>query len=570
MHWQLNPYAILLSISALVSVGVAVYAWRRRPAPGAVPLALLMLGAATWALGYAVATGLKDLASRTFWAQVQYLGIATVPTLMLILTLQYVGQDQWLTRRYVALLSIIPLLTLLLAWSNGAHGLIWQEIKVVAYGSIYALDITYGVLFWVHTTYSYLMMIASTLLLVQSVLTSPPLQRRQSITMLVGALLPWLGNFSYLTGWNPFPHLDLTPFGYSLSGAVAAWGLFRYQLLDIVLVARARIVESMDDGIIVLDAYNRVVDVNPIAQDMIGLPLAEIIGRSAEQAFAEHPDLVERCANVFDLRGKREQIAWGEGPSQRYYDLHISALRNRRGDLTGRLVTLHDITERRQTEQELLQAKEAAEAANRARSAFLAGISHELRTPLNAILGFSELMLRDTTLSAEQERSLRTIHNSGNDLLQLINQVLALSRNENEQGTAPGDTNDLFLSQVLAQPSDATEHERETSSPQAIAQETAQQQSQLEGPNSKAPPRPQVVKSLASMPDKWLSHLHQAIIEGDIGWMSSLIDQISDQPLAEQLAALVDSFQHSELLELLEQAKSSSLEEYNGQAPVRP
>jgi PAS domain S-box-containing protein len=99
----------------------------------------------------------------------------------------------------------------------------------------------------------------------------------------------------------------------------------------------------------------------------------------------------------------------------------------------GRLCLLSaqvDVTASRQTEEELRRAKEAAEAANRAKSLFLANMSHELRTPLNAILGFSELMARDTGLTAEQQYNLATINRSGEHLLNLINDVLDMAKIE--------------------------------------------------------------------------------------------------------------------------------------------
>ena len=78
----------------------------------------------------------------------------------------------------------------------------------------------------------------------------------------------------------------------------------------------------------------------------------------------------------------------------------------------------------------LLHAKEAADAANRAKSAFLANMSHEIRTPMNAILGYAQLLLRDGTLGAEQREHLEVIHRSGEHLLDLINDVLEMSKIE--------------------------------------------------------------------------------------------------------------------------------------------
>jgi PAS domain S-box-containing protein len=105
------------------------------------------------------------------------------------------------------------------------------------------------------------------------------------------------------------------------------------------------------------------------------------------------------------------------------------------GNKLGAVVSMHDITKQKQAEAALLHAKLAAESANRAKSRFLANMSHELRTPLNAILGFAQILSREEGLSGEHRHNLDIINRAGHHLLDLINDVLEISRIEAGQTT---------------------------------------------------------------------------------------------------------------------------------------
>ena len=355
MYWQYAPYVLPLFIAAAISVALALSAWRRRPASGATPFALLMLAVAEYALGYALELGSTDLPAKLFWVKVEYLGIVTVPVAWLVFMLQYSGREKWLTSRNLILMAIVPLVTLSLVWTNDAHGLIWSYIEMDTSGTFSLLDLTYGVGAWVHATYSYLLLLFGTGLLIQTLLRSPYLYRGQASALLLGALAPWLGNVLYVSGWSPFPHLDLATFAFTLTGLAVTWGLFRYRLLDIVPVARAAAIESMNDGVIVLDAQNRIVDLNPSAERTIGHMASEIIGRQAAQVLSAWPDLVE---HYHDVTEACTEIVLGEGKAQRTYDMRISPLYDRRGRIAGRLLVSRNITELKQVEKLLHEERE--------------------------------------------------------------------------------------------------------------------------------------------------------------------------------------------------------------------
>ena len=123
-----------------------------------------------------------------------------------------------------------------------------------------------------------------------------------------------------------------------------------------------------------------------------------------------------------ELIRKDGSTVWVETIVKRLYDTM--------GQHSGFLGITRDISERKQVEAALQQAKDVAEAANQAKSMFLSNMSHELRTPLNAILGFAQILARESTLSPEQRNCLETINRSGEHLLKLINDVLNLSKIE--------------------------------------------------------------------------------------------------------------------------------------------
>ena len=125
---QYTPYALSLVTATAILLALALFAWRRRAAPGALAFALLMLAVAEWSLGYVLELGSADLAGKLWWASVEYLGIVAVPLVWLVFTLQYTGQARWLTHRNLALLAIEPAIMLLLVWTNGAHGLVWKRL----------------------------------------------------------------------------------------------------------------------------------------------------------------------------------------------------------------------------------------------------------------------------------------------------------------------------------------------------------------------------------------------------------------------------------------------------------
>lgn len=199
---------------------------------------------------------------------------------------------------------------------------------------------------------------------------------------------------------------------------------------------RQAITDAALDAIVIIDAAGVIREFNPNAEELfgyskdeaVGLPIAQTI--IPERYREAHSAGMQRYLDHGTERviGKRVEIEAIKRDGTEF-PIELTVLPVRAG---GRLLftaNIRDITERRQAEDQLKQAKEAAEAASKAKSEFLAAMSHEIRTPLNGVLGVLTL-ISDTKLDAEQQRLLKTAYASGQNLFTLISDVLDLSKIE--------------------------------------------------------------------------------------------------------------------------------------------
>ena len=351
---------ILLPLfSALLTLGLAGYAWRLRHRYAWVfSFAMLMLLVAEWSLGYAFELGASELSAKVFWAKAEYLGIVSVPLLWFVFAWQYVDRHKWLIRSRLLGLSVVPMATFLLVLTNEFHGLIWQETAVAQVGSVSILDVVYGSWFWVHSAYSYLMLLVGSVILLQAFGRFSSVYRWQIAVLFLGPLAPWISNILYISGLSLVPALDMTPLAFAVSGAIFAWGIFRLHLFDLVPVARRTLIDSMSDGMLVVDGQNRIVDVNPAFLAIVELSRTAVIGQSVQMFLVDRPDFVQQYqSSEQHIVQTYEDLELND----RFYDISISPLFNGQEQVHGRLIVLRDITGRKEIEKQLFAQKQLSE-----------------------------------------------------------------------------------------------------------------------------------------------------------------------------------------------------------------
>jgi PAS domain S-box-containing protein len=197
-------------------------------------------------------------------------------------------------------------------------------------------------------------------------------------------------------------------------------------------------VESVTDyAIVMLDPEGRVVSWNAGAERIKGYSAEEIVGQHFSRFYPQED--IQNGKPQLDLdvvaaKGQFGDEGWRvrQDGSTFWANVVFTAIRDQGGNLRGFAMLTRDLTEPMKIAATLTQAKDAADAANQAKSAFLATMSHELRTPMNAILGYSEILMEDAQDKGQEDfiPDLQKIHASGNHLLNLINNILDLSKIE--------------------------------------------------------------------------------------------------------------------------------------------
>lgn len=354
MSYHFTPNMIPLAFAALISGALGFYTWQNRRAIGATPFCVMMLLLFQWEISYILHLAGIDFPTKLFWDKVMFVGVVATPVAWLTFALEYIGRKAWLNPRRLGMLSILPLTTLILIATHESHQLFWTEMSLSSEGGFSLMNNSNGSWFWIHAAYSYVLIVIGLVLIIRALLRWPAQYRGQMLWTLLATLTPFIANI--LTVFRVIPILiDLTPFAFTVTGIGMAFALFRHRLLDIAPIARDIVIDGMKDGMIVLDAERRMVDVNRAAQEMIALVGEEQpIGKPLADILSSWPGLIERYRHLLEAE---DEISLEVGGTQRWYALTLSTLLDENKLLIGRVLIIRDVTDRKQAERQLQESE---------------------------------------------------------------------------------------------------------------------------------------------------------------------------------------------------------------------
>src|SRR4030042_1185215 len=341
---EYTPYIWLILASVVFLAVLGIYGLRRRTVPGAVPFIVMGAVAIPWRLANGLGLASTDDKGRIFWWNFQLALLLPMINAELCFGLEYAGLGKWVNRQTYALLAIVPVAFVPLIFTNEIHHLVWTQIWFDGY-----IRFDRGPANWGLVAYGYLLSLLYLMVLVWLFARSP--RHRSIAAALFIACISMRGAvFLNLVNWNPVAPINPVVVVLNFALLPYALAIFRFRMFDVVPVARDTVIERMADGIMVLDAENRIADVNETAQTLLGIVRSKVIGREGAGGVNAFPDLL---AFVRDSGATQCEISFGDTQA-RWYQVSIAPLIDRRGFRLGNLIGFRDITGQRRTQAQLL------------------------------------------------------------------------------------------------------------------------------------------------------------------------------------------------------------------------
>ncbi len=384
---NLPPESLIQFMAVAVSAGTVFILWKFGKSPEVKYLILVEILAAIWALTYGIEFLRDDLESKKFWSRVSYLGISFLPVCYFFFATTFSQKRNILTPGISTLLLIIPFLTVPVAMTDEYHHLLWTSTKLNSETNM--LDINHGIWFWIFWIYSIALIVAGLFNLFRSVYHFTAYYRSQVGSLMIATIIPLSGNLMYVTGINPLPGFDWTPVLFVFTGLVITFGVMKYRMFDLVPFARNKLIDTLGDGVVVLNAEGFIEDYNPAVIKIFKLDPGDFRRSRFTTVFAKYKALIKA---VEEGNCNMTEITLDQVEGIKFYQVRITEIYDKNQKLSGRLVQLNDITSLKETESRL-----KAEVEERGRliedlDAFAHTVAHDLRGSLGSVYASSEIL----------------------------------------------------------------------------------------------------------------------------------------------------------------------------------
>ena len=338
-------------------------------------------------------------------AKIQYFGVAYLYTFLLLFVMRSCNiKVHTVVAAALIFIDTIMLTGVLLM---DYHDLFFEEYYAKKVGEFYQLVYTPGKLMIIWYIYHFVLLANSLFITIRNQKTFKTKTSKFIFFFPIAFFTFWL--CTVMENFHIHPYARYSEFILVAALIIIAIIIFRFRIFDTIQVAKEDVVQNIDEGFFVIDIGKNLLYANDVALEI--LPELKL------------PNQQSRIINQI-YRSNKKIIHLG----RRQYSISVVPFYDK-NTLKGYNLWLFDKTEEQEYNKHLLELKEQAEEANKAKTMFLANMSHEIRTPMNAIMGTTEMILRENTSEAVENHA-NSIKNAGNILISIINDILDFSKIE--------------------------------------------------------------------------------------------------------------------------------------------
>ncbi|MDR6555062.1 histidine kinase N-terminal 7TM domain-containing protein [Paenibacillus qinlingensis] len=381
--------SLLLFLAAGVMLYVAFLSYQQRHLPVARTMILIMIGAAWYASGYAFELLSRNLYEVKFSLQIEYVGIPFVTTLWLIQVIQFSGTASLYRKRLALALFIIPVAVFISHLTNEWHHLFYEQYIFNESTSFPLYKTVKGPWYQAHTLYNYFVILCGFFLFIPMYWRSSKVVRKQIIVLTMGAAVPFLFNITLWFGMD----VDLTPFGFAVSGIVYVWGILRFNLLRFTPLALTQVFDTIRDGVILLDYEDQIVSYNKAAEGVLPeLTLTKHYPAYVGEVLSANPELIQP---ILDSHQGNERFSFyrseADGNKNKYYQCSVSFISDS-GTHIGKMILFNDITELKENEARLRESAKQLLELNSFKDKMFTIVAHDVRDPIAHLVSITELL----------------------------------------------------------------------------------------------------------------------------------------------------------------------------------
>ncbi len=344
-----------LFAASILSLILMVFVLKKNKSQNLFWFSILLASITLWSLFYAFEIVFLDQGLTLFFAKLKYVGIAITPASWFLFSVLHTQRKKSIPKKIIGLILAIPILSIIMLFSNSLHHLFWNEILFIGNNQISIVSATADIFFWIHTIYSYGLIFIGTVLFLTNMFGKKDIFSKQNLVLLFGVSIPFIGNIIIVFDFIRFPFgFDITPLLFMVTAISFFFSIFYYKFLELIPAARDEIFDHFTQAIFVLNKNMIIVDQNDAAEALLRQSYLSTTEKQVKGCLINSLfDQIFPHGVVNEVGINSSIVQMHSDTVDKWFEISMNPLMDKRNKVEGHLLTLNDVTDQILAERKL-------------------------------------------------------------------------------------------------------------------------------------------------------------------------------------------------------------------------